>query len=227
MVKGDEMLKVRLVAPLLVVGAVAGAALAAGGDRRQAPARREAAAAPRSTDDDRRRDPGDACVALVPRAARLLGALATLAFVATWILVLRPASLGGPASYVIVSGRSMEPMLHTGDLAVVRKRQQYQIGDLVAFRAEGGQVIHRIVGGDAETGYVTRGDNNDAPDIWRTSPSDIIGEEWFAVPYAGRGLVFFRRPGNFAIAMGALTALYLLALGSRRRPSDPAPAPPA
>ena len=58
--------------------------------------------------------------------------------------------LGGPASYVIVSGHSMEPTLYTGDLVVVHQRDEYSVGDMVAFEIEGGsQVIHRIVGGSA------------------------------------------------------------------------------
>src|SRR3954469_16881848 len=98
-----------------------------------------------------------------------------------WAQYLRPQSLGGNAAYVLVSGESMEPRYHTGDLVLVLKRQSYHPGQLVAYRVPegdpmaGAQVIHRIVGGDAKHGFVVRGDNRTAPDVWRPKASDGIG----------------------------------------------------
>ena len=74
-------------------------------------------------------------------------------------------------------------------------------------------MIHRIVGGNANDGFVVQGDNNPSSDIWRPKPSEIVGTEWFSVPAGGRGLVFVRQPTNFAILMATLTALMLLGSG--------------
>ncbi len=55
-------------------------------------------------------------------ALKALSALALLALIAGWFFLLWPASLGGPASYVIVAGRSMEPGLQMHDLTIVRRQ---------------------------------------------------------------------------------------------------------
>src|SRR5436190_23736990 len=105
-----------------------------------------------------------------------------------WAQFLRPQSLGGSAGYVLVSGQSMEPRYHTGDLVLVLKRKSYHPGDLIAYRVPkgdpmaGAQVIHRIVGGDATHGFVVRGDNRTAPDVWRPKPGDIVGSKALRLP---------------------------------------------
>src|SRR5688572_2549198 len=117
--------------------------------------------------------------------------------VAAWAFLLRPPFLGGPASYVIVSGHSMEPTLYTGDLVIVHERDEYVVDDMVAFEIEGGsQVIHRIVGGSASEGFVLQGDNNDWQDQWRPTPDQILGSEWVHVEGAGNWLSWLQRPMN-------------------------------
>ncbi len=92
-----------------------------------------------------------------------------------WTLVFRPTILGGPASYIIVTGISMEPTLYTGDLAVVLRQEHYQAGDVVAYRTSGGNVIHRIVGGSAESGFTMLGDNKHDTDPWQPRPDERVG----------------------------------------------------
>src|SRR3954447_9111211 len=88
-----------------------------------------------------------------------------VALVGGWAFVLRPQSLGGPAGYVLVSGHSMLPRYHTGDLVLVERRHSYHVGQVIAYRVPkgdamaGAQVIHRIIGGDARRGFVVQGDN--------------------------------------------------------------------
>jgi hypothetical protein len=77
-----------------------------------------------------------------------------------WFIVLGPSVIGGPATYLFVSGTSMEPTLSTGDLVIARRAETYEVGDIVAFHvpqdaegvARGGLVIHRIAGGSATDG---------------------------------------------------------------------------
>ncbi len=134
-----------------------------------------------------------------------------------WFFLLRPASLGGPASYVVVSGTSMEPTLYTGDLVITRRQDSYEVGNIVAFRVEDGLVIHRIVGGTAESGYVLRGDNRDSNDQWRPAPREIAGRLWLRLPRVGRWVQRLREPANFAALVAVLGLISLPGLGRARR----------
>ena len=84
------------------------------------------------------------------RRRRLLTNLALLAFLGGWFVTLAPTVFGGPAAYIEVVGHSMDGTYRTGDLVITRTQDTYAKGDIVAFKVGGGQVIHRIVGGDGE-----------------------------------------------------------------------------
>lgn len=122
---------------------------------------------------------------------RLAGRILALGLLAAWALWLRPVALGGTASYVKVSGTSMLPTLHTGDFVLLQKRTTYAPGDVIVYRVPAGEryagmrLIHRIVGGDATTGFVVQGDNVAQPDPWRPTTDDILGARALRVPNAG------------------------------------------
>jgi len=170
------------------------------------------------------------------------GHLLLLPFVvvfAGWFFLLRPGFLAGPAGYVLVSGASMEPTLHTGDLAVTRKQASYSVGDIVAFRvpkgqpAEGAMVIHRIVGGGAEEGFVMQGDNKDSRDPWHPRKDDIVGRLWFRVPGGASYLLRLRQPLILGLLAGGLGMLLVLDSGQKPKrprqekpPGQPSPGAP-
>jgi signal peptidase I len=153
------------------------------------------------------------------------------------VAVLWPAPLGGSVSYVMVNGKSMEPTMHLGDVAMLRTQDTYRAGDIIAYRVpkgevgHGADVIHRIVGGDARHGFVTRGDNNDSNDPWHPHPGDIVGKRWLLLPKAGEvfGLMHSKLAvALFAGAMSAFAAFSIAAMPRRRRtgqladePTDP------
>ncbi len=146
--------------------------------------------------------------------------LLLVALLAGWVICLRPSTLGGPVTYVMVNGTSMEPTFHDGDMAIVRKQSSYGVGDIIAYHIEGGQaiVIHRIVGGDGSSGFETKGDNRSGPDTWRPTHGQIVGKMWVAVPGAGRYLAWIRSPLPLAAIAGALaTTLVLLPASWPRR----------
>src|SRR6059058_5072042 len=94
-----------------------------------------------------------------PQTRRALSWLLVLALASAWWLTLAPVSVGGPATFVSVQGHSMEPLLHTGDLVITQRQARYAVGDLVVVAVDGGHVIHRLYGGSASTGWITKGDN--------------------------------------------------------------------
>lgn len=136
----------------------------------------------------------------LPLAKKLAVIAAQLALVATVLWFGLPQSLGGRAGWVVISGTSMLPHMHTGDLALVERQSSYHVGEVVAYRVPKGQVgagyevIHRIIGGNSRTGWIVQGDNRTLPDIWRPKDSDIVGARLFHVPKAYLFLRFLHTP---------------------------------
>lgn len=122
---------------------------------------------------------------------RLLGLATSVAWVAGSLIagwLLWPSSLGGCTTLTIVSGESMEPTYYTGDL-VVSRCGPVEVGDVIVYNPPdvgGARVIHRIVDGNAEDGWVVQGDNNDFLDPWEPTGDDILGHEVLHVPHLGK-----------------------------------------
>jgi signal peptidase len=156
--------------------------------------------------------------------ARIAVTAAFVALALAWAVFLRPQALGGPAAYVIVSGKSMEPTLKNGDLVVALERSSYRVGDVVAYRVPKGEegagalVIHRITGGSADQGYVLRGDNRQGEDLWRPKPGDVAGAMRAHVPRVGLLFTFVRTPLGMAIFAG-VAVFFVIATRSGGRPA--------
>ena len=83
---------------------------------------------------------------------------------AAW-LVIAPIQMGGRMIFVIVTGSSMVPSMHNGDLAVLRQNDEFQIGDVVLYHhPKLGPVIHRIIAREGSQ-FVLQGDNNGWKDL--------------------------------------------------------------
>lgn len=139
-------------------------------------------------------------------------ALAVVVLLA-WLWFMLPQGLGGRAGWVLVSGTSMEPRYHTGDLVLVERQSQYRVGQVIAYRVPkgdpmaGAQVIHRIVGGDATHGFVVQGDNRTSPDVWHPKPQDIVGVKLVRFPDAISVIQYLRSP----ILLGLLASFFVFA----------------
>lgn len=160
-----------------------------------------------------------------------LPVLAAIGLAVAWFLLLRPIALGGPASYHIVSGTSMEPALHPKDLVIALAQSDYSVGDVVVLRVPddqplaGSLVVHRIVGGDGTSGFVVKGDNKPAPDPWRPTKSDIVGRSWIELPGGGAVVMMIRRPTTLAALLAGGAAFWFLmadvSLPRRRQRQEP------
>ena len=139
-----------------------------------------------------------------------------------WAQYLRPQSLGGNAAYVLVSGKSMLPRYHTGDLVLVEHQSAYRVGELIAYRVPNGdpmagaQVIHRIIGGDATHGFIVQGDNRTAPDVWHPKPRDIVGAKALRIPNAVLILQFLRSPIFLGLLAACFVFVQVLLRGDRK-----------
>lgn len=123
---------------------------------------------------------------------RVLGLLGN---VVLWLVVavdawfLWPTSLGGQTSLVIVSGSSMEPTYFSGDLVIARAMEP-SVGDVIVYAPEGyggSQIVHRIIGGNGQDGWVVQGDNNSFVDPFEPTNDEVKGV--VLVHYANMGRV--------------------------------------
>ena len=156
------------------------------------------------------------------RASRVAKPVLVVAVLLAWAWFMLPQALGGRAGWVLVDGTSMLPHYHTGDLVLVERQSSYHVGQVIAYRVPqgdpmaGAQVIHRIVGGDAQHGFVVQGDNRTAPDIWHPQPKDIVGAQLLRIPDALLVLRYLRSP----LLLGLLAASFVLALVLGGRQDD-------
>lgn len=162
---------------------------------------------------------------------RIAGAAAAAAALAVGWLFFAPTQFGGSTSYAVVVGSSMEPLLHRGDLALIRTNDGYGAGDVVLYDNEelGGKVLHRILHSEGGR-YVLKGDNNDFIDDARPTSAQIVGRMWITAPKLGLAIDWAREPRHAALLVAFAT---LLALGGgggatvarrRRRRGDAMPA---
>ena len=132
---------------------------------------------------------------------------------------------GSPIRMVIVSGTSMEPRLHTGDLVVTLRRGDYTVGDAVVYTAEidgrvAGNVVHRIIAINPDGTFVLQGDNKDYRDPWDVPQDWMNGEVVIMIPKAYYVLSIWRHPIFLATMAGLFLTMALW-------PPDPMKKPPS
>lgn len=100
----------------------------------------------------------------------------------------------GFRSYTVESG-SMKPGIIPGDVALVKSvdTNDLEVNDVITFKYEGFTVTHRIVEKE-ETGFITKGDNNNVEDREIVPKEDVIGEVIAVIPKLGHAIVFLSKP---------------------------------
>jgi signal peptidase I len=138
-----------------------------------------------------------------------------LVVVSAVALFAAPTSLGGPASYVIVDGPSMQPTYNNGDLVFAYEKDRYDIGDTIVYDAPVDtqfNVIHRITA-VTEGGYITQGDNRNEVDGWIAPEGQIYGSALFHIPNGGAAIAFLRQP---AVVVALLAGWLMFEVMKRR-----------
>jgi signal peptidase I len=146
---------------------------------------------------------------------RLLGALSALL-----VLLGAGAVLTGRVGYVVTNGISMEPLYHTGALVVIAQASSYHVGEIVAYHGDlDGHlvVLHRIVGGNATSGFLMKGDNNHSIDPIHPTASQVIGRAVLHIPKVG---ILMTSPELRALlALVIVVVLVSLLVEPRRKPA--------
>ncbi len=112
----------------------------------------------------------------------------------TVMLTFSVLSFAGITKARIVLTESMQPTINPGDivLSLNPERLPPKVGDIVTYtgrRFDGTAVAsftHRIMSGDAQSGFVMKGDNNPAPDTQQPTLADISGVVFYTIPIIGK-----------------------------------------
>jgi signal peptidase I len=159
------------------------------------------------------------------RLARLGATWAAIGAAAVLVLVLAlPLAFHG-RPLTVLSG-SMEPALHTGDVAVVTRigPLDARVGDVVTFRdpKSGRLVTHRLRSVRAHGGrveFVTKGDANNAVERWSLGRDEHLSRAMVRVPAIGRLFALLRsRLGMFLLVVVPLLLLAVVEIASIWRP---------
>jgi signal peptidase len=147
--------------------------------------------------------------------------LVVLAVVAGWYLW--PASFGGCTTLTIVSGHSMEPTYVTGDLVISRCGDPV-VGDVIVYQPEstgGARIIHRVIGGDAVSGWQMQGDNNDFVDPFTPRGAEVVGVAQVHIPRVGMVGAYLTSPVIWLSVIALALALLLWPRPQEAAPADP------
>ncbi|SDF50384.1 signal peptidase I [Blastococcus fimeti] len=139
--------------------------------------------------------------------AASISAVAALVLVAAWLFW--PSQLGGSTTYVTTHGISMEPGFSTGDLAVLRPADSYEVGDVAAYFSPSLNtvVMHRIVAVEGDR-FVFQGDNNDWLDQDEPTADELLGELFRQVPQGGTVLAAIASPWSLALMFAVAFGLF-------------------
>ncbi len=123
---------------------------------------------------------------LIPALCSILGTLILVAAILTVLPVTVPRLLGYEI-YNVLSG-SMEPEIPVGSVVYVKSADPAEIreDDIIAFNERGSVVTHRVKQNRVVEGeFVTKGDANEAEDLWTVDYDDLIGKVSFHAPVLG------------------------------------------
>jgi signal peptidase len=98
-----------------------------------------------------------------------------------------------PLQPTLVPSGSMIPVFYPGDVVIVAKAPatSVRLGDIIEYRnvKEKINIVHRVIEIHGDPGqadyFITKGDNNSAPDVDPVTPEQVIGKVVFTVPKVG------------------------------------------
>ena len=112
-------------------------------------------------------------------------------------------------AYVIIS-RSMEPVIHVQDAIVIKRVDDYQIGDVCTYLSKdpryfGIMITHRIIGTDIDENgnktYIFKGDANYSADQTAVYENQIYGKVIMRIPKIGYIQYFLSSAYGWIIAI--------------------------
>lgn len=118
----------------------------------------------------------------------------------------------GYGAAVVLSG-SMEPTFSKDDLIIVKKKDSFDIGDIVVYQSNDSLVVHRVVSMDGDM-VVTKGDANNIEDA-SFDKSAIKGVVIGCIPSLGVFVNAIKTPAGTFVVL--LCAFFLTELSFRKQ----------
>ena len=115
----------------------------------------------------------------------------------------------GYASLIVATG-SMDGTINQGDMIIIKKTGDYQLGDIVTYIEADTTVpvTHRLVNyGSEDRTFIAKGDANRTSDILPVSVEQIVGEVILTIPRAGIFLEWFSTQGGVIYILAMLVIL--------------------
>lgn len=122
-----------------------------------------------------------------------------------------------------ITTNSMEPNINKGDIILIKKpkkEEKIKIGDLISFKNDGQIITHRIVDISDTNGvkrYITKGDNNNVPDLQKISFEQIEGVEILRIPYLGQIVSAMENQVILLIIILLILIIYLYSLNTKEK----------
>lgn len=138
-----------------------------------------------------------------------------------FFLLFAPSQIGGRTTYAIITGNSMEPDFHKGDLIFALTQSDYSKDDIVLYaHPDIGPVFHRIIGIE-NSRFVLKGDNNQWIDTYQPAQTEILGKFWFVLPWLGSSLAWLRSLEGFSTISATIGVLMIgTTVVSRNNPQN-------
>lgn len=154
-----------------------------------------------------------------PKATPIKDAITLSSKVFAWVFVAFLLSfsllnISGVIKSQIVLTASMSPTINPGDMVISTSPERIspEVGDVVVYsgkRFDGTKVAsfaHRIIAGDATSGFTVKGDNNPEPDTQKPVLSEIEGVVLLTIPFVGQLL----NPQIFVLLLLCAFGLWLI-----------------
>lgn len=106
----------------------------------------------------------------------------------------------GFSDAVVLTG-SMSGTIEPNDVILTHKQDEYDVGDIITFYAEGSSVTHRIVAVD-EDGYHTKGDANNTAEELPVGREAVVGKVILVIPRLGTLFRFAKTPAGVLSFLG-------------------------
>lgn len=112
----------------------------------------------------------------------------------------------GYKSFEILSD-SMLPKYRTGDVVITKPVESLEAGDIIAFKSNSINVVHRVYSIDND-GITTKGDNNKDVDFEKTQMENVLGQVIYCLgSLSGLYLLFIKYRVKLIIGLIALNIL--------------------